>query len=333
MKASSNCPRAIAIILLFSIFAILMTMSGCTGSRTKHYRSTSVIGFLYPGKNTPVADQRIPALSLPLRVGIAFVPAPGSDGRYPSLANVTGFSETQKQALMQRVAAEFKAYPFVQSIEIVPSSYLRAGGGFENLNQIKNMLGVDVIALVAYDQVQFTAENVFSLAYWTVVGAYIVEGNRNDTHTLMEAAVYDIASQRLLFRAPGASQVRAGATAIGVPTQLRVDAQKGFDEATSELIANLKAQLGEFKERAKAAPADIQITHKPGYTGAGGLETGIVVALGLLALTRLVTREKRISHDIGGTPESLAAASEFIYASQPGDMTKTATPPKTQSPP
>jgi rhombotail lipoprotein len=61
-------------------------------------------------------------LRLPLRVGIAFVPG------------VSDISEQQKTLLLTRVAAEFKGLDYIQSIEIVPSTYLRTGGGFENLN-------------------------------------------------------------------------------------------------------------------------------------------------------------------------------------------------------
>jgi rhombotail lipoprotein len=50
-----------------------------------------------------------------------------------------------------RVAAEFKGLDYIQSIEIVPSTYLRTSGGFDNLNQVRSLLGVDVIGLVAYD--------------------------------------------------------------------------------------------------------------------------------------------------------------------------------------
>lgn len=70
---------------------------------------------------------------------------------------------------MERVAAEFKGRDYIQSIEIIPTSYLRPAGGFANLNQVRSLLGVDVIALVAYDQAQFTNENILSLAYWTIV--------------------------------------------------------------------------------------------------------------------------------------------------------------------
>lgn len=106
----------------------------------------------------------------------------------------------------------------------------------------------------------------------------------------MEAAVYDIASRHLLFRAPGASRVEAGAAAVYVQQRLRADSAAGFDSATSELIANLKLQLESFRERVKNAPGEVKIEHRPGYTGGGDLGAIFASALGLLLLARIVRR-------------------------------------------
>ena len=59
------------------------------------------------------------------------------------------------------MAAKFHGLPYVKSIDLIPTTYLRPNGGFENLDQVKSMFGVDVIALVAYDQIQFTHEGYY----------------------------------------------------------------------------------------------------------------------------------------------------------------------------
>ncbi len=246
-------------------------------------RSSSVVTFLYPGAANPLPPTAIPVLRLPLRVGIAFVPTDTKDTRHP-YANDGGVSEAQKMLLLDRVAQEFRSRDYIQAIELIPSTYLRPAGGFNNLDQVGNMLQVDVVVLLAYDQVQFTNENILSLAYWTIVGAYIFQGNKNDTHTLMEAAAYDIRSRHLLFRAPGASQVKGTATGINIQEKLRKDGGQGFDQATQELVKNLQTQLELFRERIKRAPETVKIEHRPGYTGGGavgGLFAGIIVLLGL----------------------------------------------------
>ncbi|MBC7367863.1 MAG: rhombotarget lipoprotein [Undibacterium sp.] len=278
------------VMLLLIGLAALLT-GGCfsMGGPRKTERSSSVVAYLYPNQTNPLPPTSIPVLRLPLRVGIAFVPTGNakSGGYY---AADKGVSEQQKSVLLERVAAEFKNRDYIQSIELVPSTYLRAGGGFDNLNQVRSLIGVDVIALVAYDQVQFTNNNILSLSYWTIVGAYIFHGNQNDTQTLMESAVYDIASRHLLFRAPGASRVEAGAAAVYVQQRLRADSAAGFDAATTELIANLKLQLESFRERVKKSPGEVKIEHKPGYTGGGSFDAISAAVLGLLLLARALIR-------------------------------------------
>ena len=245
--------------------------------------------FLYPNQNQHIDNPTVPVLSLPLRVGIAFVPpARGSGGYYSPTGPIT---ENTKVDLLKRVAGEFKALPYVGSIQVIPSGYLRPNGSFTNLDQLKDMFGVDIIVLVAYDQTQFTNEGMLSFAYWTIVGAYVVQGEKNDTETLMEAVVYDIGSRKLLFRAPGTSQIKASSTPVNLSEQLEADRQKGFDEATTQLIANLKTELDNFKTQIKDSPQDYHIERKPGYTGAGAIDAEFAVAIAGLALTRFRRRK------------------------------------------
>jgi rhombotail lipoprotein len=282
---TKSIPLRVAPALLIAWSVLLL--GGCAlWSNQSRSQNTSVSQFLYPTQAQHVDTARVPVLSLPLRVGIAFVPPARN-----SYNNAPGrITENAKVALLKRVSAEFSALPSVGSIQIIPSAYLRPDGGFANLDQVKNMFGVDVIALVAYDQTQFTDEGLLSLAYWTIVGAYVVQGEKNDTQTLMEAAVFDIKSRQLLFRAPGDSQVKASATPVNLSEQLQIDSRKGFDDATTELIANLKTELENFKARVKDSPQDFQIEHKPGYTGAGALDGGFALAIAGVALTRLRRR-------------------------------------------
>ncbi|HEX2853262.1 MAG TPA: rhombotarget lipoprotein [Opitutaceae bacterium] len=276
MNFSSSRRKLPGFILVLS--AALLFSAGCVSHRVrkKAERATSVVSYLYPDEANPLPPTSIPVLRLPLRVGVAFVPSSSGHLDYGAGGPI---SELQKNALMQRVAAEFKGLEYIQNIQTIPSSYLRAGGGFGNLNQLRSLFGIDVIALVAYDQVQFTNHNVLSLTYWTIAGAYLFHGNQNDTQTLMEAAVYDIESRHLLFRAPGGSRVKAGAAGVYVAQRLRADGAKGFDDATTELIVNLKTQLEEFRVRVKEAPGEVKIEHKPGYTGAGSMGSAFAAVL------------------------------------------------------
>ena len=121
------------------------------------------------------------------------------------------------------------------------------------------MFGVDVVALISYDQVQFTDEGLLSLTYWTIVGAYVVQGEKNDTQTMLDAAVYDIKSRKLLLRAPGTSRVRHSATPINLGEELRRDREKGFEIAATNMVANLHRELELFHERVKKNPDEIKV--------------------------------------------------------------------------
>jgi rhombotail lipoprotein len=263
---------------------VALLLAGCvTQGGRRSAQGTSVMQFLYPTRTTQVLEPGVAELALPLRVGVAFVP-PGGD-RFAGYGHGAegDFGAAQQARLLEMVAEKFRALPFVADIQIIPGAYLRPGGGFENLEQLRSMFGVEVIALVAYDQVQFTDENFLSLAYWTIVGAYVVQGEKNDTQTLMDATVYDIASRRLLFRAPGTSRVKAHATLVGLDAAMRKDREEGLRLAAEDLTKNLEAELAVFRQRVRERPAEVKIVHRPGYSGAGAFEGAAALAVvGLL---------------------------------------------------
>src|SRR5882724_6689014 len=207
-------------------------VAGCDtfmGTRD-HHRATNLYSYLYADQKEHVDTPTVPVLSLPLRVGIAFVPAGGNGKNGYPYAEDLNFSESQKIQLMKQISAQFKQYPFVKSIELIPSAYLTSKGGFANLDQIRTMYDVDVMTLLSYDQVQFTDEGALSLSYWTIVGLYVVPGEKNDTRTMMDAAVYDIASRKLLFRAPGVGDIKGSATPINLNEELRANSKAGFEK-------------------------------------------------------------------------------------------------------
>lgn len=279
---------AAAVLLCF-------TLTGCVGmwGNRRHHDASSVVQFLYPTKEQPFIEPRIPTLRLPLRVGIAFIPPGTAEGQYRAYAVRANFSEQQKTELLRKVAAQFKTLPFVQSIEIIPTTYLRPGGSFENLDQLRAMLGIDVVALIAYDQVQNSYDTEASIAYWTIIGAYVMPAQRNSTNTLMEAVVYDIPSRSLLFRAPGTSAMKHSSTLIRAREEMQKDSARGMEEASAQMTTALAQEIELFKVRAKEEPDRVRIEHKPGYTGGGSLDAVFVVAvlvLGSVAARRAFRR-------------------------------------------
>lgn len=263
-------------MLLLMLGAIMIFASGCAGlfSRSTQHTKTSVVDYLYPNAKDPITEQGIPVLSLPLRVGIAFVPE-----------QHRGFlPEARKTEFLNRVAEHFKKQEFIKSIEIIPSDYLAPRGGFANLDQIRTMYGIDVIALVSYDQAQFTDEGVASLVYWTIVGAYVVPGEKNSTSTMVDTVIMHIPSRKMLFRAPGVSHVKGYATLVNLSEQLRKDSDKAMDDAVNKMINNLDVQLVSFQEKVKSSPAEYKVVRSPGYKGGGALDTVMALLVALLVV-------------------------------------------------
>ena len=266
----------------------LLAVSCASFNGDSQHHANNLFAYLYPDQAGHIDEPGIPVLSLPLRVGVAFVPADRSGGRgYPSPADEGSFSEAQKMDLIKAVRTQFTNCPFVGSIELIPSAYLTPRGGFANLDELKTLYGVDVMVLLSYDQVQFTDNGLLSLSYWTIVGAYVVRGEKNDTQTMMDAAVYDISSRKLLFRAPGFGNVKGSATPVNLSEQLRKDSERGFELAATNLTASLAVALDDFRQRVKAAPTEYKVINRPGYTGAGafgGLELAGLCGLGACCL-------------------------------------------------
>jgi len=265
------------LVLLMASVCLALAIVGCATNTNRH-NAASVVDFLYPDSKSPVVTPGIPLLTLPLRVGIAFVPGSGY-GNSP-------LTEKKKMDLMKLVADHFKKYPYVKDIELIPTAYLRNKGGFSNLDQIRTMYGVDVIALVSYDQIQFTDEDFLSLTYWTIVGAYVIPGEKNDTNTMLDTVVFDIKSRKMLFRAPGVHQIKGRATPANLSEQLRLDSETSYGEAAKLMVENLDEQLALFKDKVKERPAEYKVVRTPEYqsrSGGGSLDItwlALILALG-----------------------------------------------------
>lgn len=276
---------------LFFLLVVLL-VSGCAGKR--HY-SSSLMGYLYPQSQQEVSPS-MPVLNLPLKVGIAFVPNQEvkasrnfwSWNRH--LPKVLPLSEKERMELMDGVAAEFKETDFINHIELIPSAYLTAYGGFDNLDQVRTMYGLDVVALLSYDQVQNIDEDFMSLSYWTIIGAYIVRGEKNSTNTLIDAAVFHIPSRSLLFRAPGTSFVKGKATPVNLDEQLRKDSSVGLQLASLTLIDNLKIQLDLFQQKVKEQPERYQVTYRSGSSYGGSMSGWLSIFMVLVGVVAGVTR-------------------------------------------
>ncbi|QBB71762.1 rhombotarget lipoprotein [Pseudolysobacter antarcticus] len=269
-------PRgSLPFLIVLPLLVLLLAASGCASWVTPHSvrQAGSVVDYLYPdAKEPPQLEPTVTRLHPPVRVGIAFV---------PGACGCEGLAEAEKQNLLQRVKDSFAQYPYIGNIEIIPSSYLRTHGGFTNLQQVASMFNIEAIALVSYDQVQFNDTNALAVLYWTVVGAYVIRGDKYDVQTMVDAAVFDVSSRKLLFRAPGTSQIKGNASMASFSQRSRAARDLGYQQAVDQLIPQLHVDLDKFKERIKS-DAGFKVENKPGYSGAGDFGAfGLLLVLGL----------------------------------------------------
>nr|WP_314545559.1 rhombotarget lipoprotein [uncultured Massilia sp.] len=268
--------------ILLTVLMALLALAGCASmlDRPGQRQAGSIVDYLYPdSKQAPAMAPTVTHLKLPVRVGIAFVPGSGWSG---------GPTPQMRTQLLERVKASFARYDYIAGIEVIPSDYLRARGGFDNLDQVARMFNVDVVALVSYDQVRFNDTNRLAVLYWTVVGAYLIKGDQYDVQTMVDAAVFDVRSRKLLFRAPGTSRVKGSATMTGYGKQVRGAQADGYDQAVEDLIPNLQAELADFKERVRNDPA-IRVE---GGRGAGGTGWPLALAMAGIAGIGFVVRRR-----------------------------------------
>lgn len=226
---------------IVAMLFVALIVSGCGSMVVKQNKqSSSLVDYLYSGQQAPgnIEQARASNLDLPLRIGIAFVPGT-ADPKF-------GITEAEQLSWLTRVKAALQRHSFVGEVAVVPTSYLKFGGGFDNLQQVAKLFNVDVVALLSYDQTQFSEPNNFSVMYWTIIGAYMVPGDRYDIHTVLEVAAFDVRNRKLLFRAPGASTVEGSATLAGFATSSRQARSQGFDKALQQLISNVDAELQTF---------------------------------------------------------------------------------------
>ncbi len=236
-------PRLVSLLLVAALLA------GCTYSRRIQRRS-DLMGYLYPGADAaPATNPSGVTLQLPLKLGIAFVPGVATEtrcGRCPDRRPVPAASEKK---LLDIVKSAFQGRDWVSQIVMIPSVYLRPGGGFENLRQAARMHGVDVVALVSVDQLQSSHPEKISFLYLSVVGAYLLPLDHHDTQTLIDAAVFHVPSETFLLRAPGLSTVKGRAAAVDVDRDLEARSGTGLKLAMEDLSKNLDVEVEQFKSQ------------------------------------------------------------------------------------
>ncbi len=237
---------------LFLIFILsLVALSGCTarwqeldGVEVRRGVTSSLVDFLYPsGEVPPKHDKTFPILHIPLIVGLGFVPSGSFD--------TPGLTEAHKAELLEKVKAQFKDKEYIREISIIPGTHLRSSEGFENVDRISRLYNLDVLALVSYDQVVHSGDTKASFFYWTMVGAYLIKGSKNDVQTFVDTSIFDVKTHKLLLRASGIDKIEATSTLINSVEDQRKNREAGFENAIVNMIVNLEKEQALFRERIK----------------------------------------------------------------------------------
>jgi len=249
---------------------VIFGLTGCadlacfSGRCQRHAQnSTSLVEFLYPNGSPPPAENSQPQLHLPLRVGLAFLPS--------SSATEMGLDAAKKEALMQEIRKRFVSRKFIAEIVVIPDYYLQGKSGFEGLQGVQRLYGVDLMALVSYDQVTHEDDNNWSLGYVTIVGAYFLKGTRHDVSTLVDLAVVDPVTRSLVLRAGGVDSSHGTVALIRENRELREASTQGFAAATAQMIDHFDGALTAFESDVREGKANVKVVSNHGKpTGGGG---------------------------------------------------------------
>ncbi|HEX3067515.1 MAG TPA: rhombotarget lipoprotein [Thermoanaerobaculia bacterium] len=272
--------------ILFAALLGMVLLLGCSFARQVHRRS-NLMSYLYPkATEAPLPSSQGVRLRLPLRVGIAFVPSEAAYGQYGGMgATMPG---TVEKNLLNVLRDAFKSRDWVKEVVVIPSNYLTPGGGFTNLDQVSQMFGVDVIALVSVDQFQSSDPYPISFLYLSIVGAYVLPLDHNDTRTLIDAAVFYVPARRFLLRAPGQSRITGHSTAVDVGESMRERSVKGLSMAMSDLSVNLSKEADAFKQDIISGERnDVEVINKQGTSIRTSGSIGWLWALSLLLLVAM----------------------------------------------
>lgn len=278
-------------------FLALGLFLGCQSPQSVHRRS-NLMDYVYPSQATaPELNPQDAKLQLPVRVGLAFVPA-----NWRGLCDEPPVPPEAEKPLLEIVQKSFQGKWWVKDLVVLPSTYLTPEGGFANLNEVARQHEVDVIALVSAQQVQYTEQkwwtaifnNAYALQYLSVLGTVVLKGEKNDTQTLLEAAVFQPSTRVLLLRASGQSLVRGDSSLALHRRVLRGHARKGLELAMTDLAVNLDKEVVNFKDAvATGKTKRVDVIDREGrslrHSGGGGSWGGdfglleIAAGLGLLA--------------------------------------------------
>jgi rhombotail lipoprotein len=132
---------------------------------------------------------------------------------------------------------------------------------------VQRLYGIDVMALVSYDQVSYRDANTWWLAYLTIVGSYFIKSTRHEVTTLLDMAVVDPASRSILLRAGGTDERHGTTTLVSEERETRESDTESFSYATDNLVENFDAALSKFESDVREGRAQVRVAKRSGGAG------------------------------------------------------------------
>ena len=238
--------------ILLILLASLTLSGGCTeGVNVLTVRKQSNLAtFLFGGSEPQNRAQKVP-LTLPARVGVTFVPDD------PASTNIP---ETTKKEVIDAVRSQLaKHTKYVAMPQSIPPMYLIPKGGVNNLDQVARQFDVDVIVILGVNQFQKHERNpLAAFLDITIIGAFVIPGNKVDTSTVLEAAVYHVHSRALIFRTDGADEQSSRSSLFGSFQTAQNDAVSSIEGASKKLVESIGNALVNFQKFDVAKATEIR---------------------------------------------------------------------------
>src|ERR1700676_2038022 len=137
-------------MFIFAASLLAFVATGCVSVHTRLKTASLTMSPVAPESASDV-KANIPhskniQIKTPLRVGLIFLPLPSSG------SNTTDIPSQMKQDLLEKIRVAFKSVSFIDSIEVIPTTYLKEGAEIESLAAATQAFNLDAIAFLTYDQ-------------------------------------------------------------------------------------------------------------------------------------------------------------------------------------
>ena len=219
---------------LYSI--IFLFLQGCAMA-PRNTSSIDLSQIFEPIKDSLVSPNKKP-LVFPATVAILMIPPTNNVMVPKSTLHIA--AEGLKKELLKNSA-------FISGVRIINSRDIK---GKVSLNTIRDMYGVDILALLSYEQDQRSTQNsLAALLNVAIVPAYAVPSVKLTTSTVVDGKIIHIPSNAIIFRTSGVSERSTYLTPVstleGRPNEESI---VGLQSAVSDLGNNVRNILVGLKK-------------------------------------------------------------------------------------